>query len=454
MINAVFPLRIDRQRRRGDAALHHLICRKKSMNDALTALNLSQRLPVLYRLALGGWFVIALLCVALFWVDLITDYFEIIVPCTEGVPGVFNDCNFAALTPAEVSVWTSWGLSLETYGVVMLSGAAFTFLVYTTLAAALLWQQRQSGLGLMISLALIVIPFTMIAASRNFGAINPNLIVPATIASFVGNGIMLLFLYLVPNGRFSPRWAYIPMLATFLLLIFGAGLGLSQSLWSFAMVALVLFGGSLQVYRYVRDANAVERQQTKWIILGVVIFVTAIIAWVLVFGRALPIPDGQPRLIAILVSGIYQDFFAMPFLPVAITIAILRYRLWGIDVIIRKTLSYALLSGLLALTYFGSVILLQTIFGTFISGQSPLVLVISTLVIAALFAPLRRRVQTFIDRRFYRQKYDAQQILAQFAQTARDEVEMEALQAELVQVVQETLQPEQVNVWLRDSLNR
>jgi hypothetical protein len=421
------------------------------MNDAVVAPHLSRRAPSLYRLALAAWVVIALLCVALFWVDLIADYYEIIVPCTEGVPGVFNDCNFAALTPAEVSVWTSWGLSLETYGVVMLSGAAFTFLVYTTLAAALLWQQRQSGLGLMISLALIVIPFTMTAASRNFGTLHPTLGWLGNLAYIVGNGIMLLFLYLVPNGRFSPRWAYIPMLATFLLLLFGP---LDEPVVSAITVALVLFGGSLQVYRYLREANTVERQQTKWIIFGVVIFVTAIIAWVLVFGRALPIPDGQPRLIAILVSGIYQDFFAMPFLPVAITIAILRYRLWGIDVIIRKTLSYALLSGLLALTYFGSVILLQTIFGTFISGQSPVVLVISTLVIAALFAPLRRRVQTFIDRRFYRQKYDAQQILAQFAQTARDEVEMEALQAELVQVVQETLQPEQVNVWLRDSLNR
>jgi hypothetical protein len=208
------------------------------MNDALTALNLSQRSPVLYRLALGGWFVIALLCVALFWVDLITDYFEIIVPCTEGVPGVFNDCNFAALTPAEVSVWTSWGLSLETYGVVMLSGAAFTFLVYTTLAVLLLWQQRQSWLGLTISLALIVIPFTMTAASRNFGTLHPTLGWLGNLAYIVGNGIMLLFLYLVPNGRFSPRWAYIPMLATFLLLVIWAFGRTSRQRSSRSLVAL------------------------------------------------------------------------------------------------------------------------------------------------------------------------------------------------------------------------
>ncbi|HSN78017.1 MAG TPA: hypothetical protein VL334_23325 [Anaerolineae bacterium] len=221
------------------------------------------------------------------------------------------------------------------------------------------------------------------------------------------------------------------------------------TLISSATVALVLFGGSLQVYRYARDANAVERQQTKWIIFGVVIVVTAIIAWLLVFGRALPVPDGRPRIIANLVGMVYTDYFALPFLPIAITIAILRYKLWGIDVIVRKALSYALLSGLLALVYFGIVILLQSMFGSIISEQSPVVIVISTLVVAALFAPLRWRVQDTIDRRFFRKKYNAQQVLAQFAITARDETDLDALLAELARVVDETLQPEHVSVWLR-----
>jgi hypothetical protein len=407
---------------------------------------------------LVGWVAIALVFIGLFWVDLVYDYSDLLIPCA-GVPGVYNDCNFLSLTSAEVSVWTSWGLSLQTYAVIMLSGAVFTFLVYTALAVLLLWQQRQRWLGLMISLALIVIPYAMFAVSRDFGAINPNLIVPAAVAYVLGNGIMILFLYLVPNGRFSPRWAYIPMLATFLLLTFGQYFEITGSnnssdttraLGSSALVALVLFGGSLQVYRYLRDANAVERQQTKWIILGVVIVVTAIIAWVLVFGRALPVPDGRPRIIANLVGMVYTDYFALPFLPIAITIAILRYNLWGIDVIIRKTLVYAVLTGLLALVYFGSVVLLQGLFGA-LTGieQSALAVVVSTLVIAALFTPLCRRIQDTIDRRFFRKKYNAQQVLAQFARTARDETDLDALLAELVRVVDETLQPEHVSVWLR-----
>jgi hypothetical protein len=127
----------------------------------------------------------------------------------------------------------------------------------------------------------------------------------------------------------------------------------------------------------------------------------------------------------------------------------MRYRLWDIDLVIRRTLQYSLLSGLLALTYFGLVIVLQSIFTAFGGQRSELVTVLSTLAIAALFLPLRRRVQDFIDKRFYRQKYDAQKVLAEFAATCRDETDLDKLTARLVEVVQETMQPERVSLWLK-----
>jgi hypothetical protein len=136
-------------------------------------------------------------------------------------------------------------------------------------------------------------------------------------------------------------------------------------------------------------------------------------------------------------------------LPIVFGLAIFKYRLFDIDIIIRRTLVYSVVTLALVLVYFGSVVLLQGVFTAVTNTSSPLAIVISTLLIAAIFQPLRRRVQDVIDRRFFRKKYDAQQVLAQFAETARDETDMDALQAELLHVVQETMQPTHISLWVK-----
>jgi hypothetical protein len=140
--------------------------------------------------------------------------------------------------------------------------------------------------------------------------------------------------------------------------------------------------------------------------------------------------------------------------PVAAGVSVLKYRLYDVDVIIRKTLVYTLLSGLLGLVYFGGVALLQGLLtaGDADGGQpSPVVIVVTTLAIAALFNPLHKRIQDFIDRRFYRRKYDADKALAEFAAAARSQTDLAQLSAQLTGTVQETLQPEQIALWLRTS---
>jgi hypothetical protein len=198
-------------------------------------------------------------------------------------------------------------------------------------------------------------------------------------------------------------------------------------------LVLALLSLALRFHR----AAGVERQQIKWLLYVAALFLTAQLA--ISFGA---------------IGEQFTSLVALGF-PIAIGIAVLRYRLFDIDVIIRKTLVYTALTALLALVYFGSVVLLQRLFGAVTGiGQSPLAVVVSTLVIAALFTPLRRRIQDAIDRRFFRKKYDAQRVLAQFALTARDETDLDTLTGELARVVQETMQPEQVSVWLKDSRTR
>ncbi len=212
------------------------------------------------------------------------------------------------------------------------------------------------------------------------------------------------------------------------------------SIWLAGMIVLALLCVVSIILRY-RRAAGVERKQIKWLLYAVSLFgifyvpYTMFQAW-----------GGQ-------ILGLFIDIFFIT-IPLAIGIAILRYRLWDIDIIIRRTLQYALLTGLLALIYFGSVVILQSVTEYLFGEQSPIVIVLSTLAIAALFNPLRIRVQDFIDSHFYRKKYDAEQALAQFAAIARDEVDMDKLTAALLSVVDETMQPVKNSLWLKPHQKR
>ncbi len=275
--------------------------------------------------------------------------------------------------------------------------------------------------------------------------------------------IALTFIYLpllFPDGHLlSRRWlfiAIIPGISTTVSVVYSAlvdtltgqyikyridnPIGIagmsseSDPIGGLVLIGLIigLVGATAAVYVRYRRSTGVERQQLKWFLFVVVLF------------PFLLLPAGSLPLVGDLL------FSAMVIaLPTAIGVAVLRYRLYDIDIIIRRTLVYAVLTAMLALVYFGLVILLEGALRSLVGSSGQVATVISTLSIAALFTPLRRRVQDAIDRRFYRQKYDAEQALSEFVALARNETDPEALTTQVVAIVQNTMQPEQVSLWLR-----
>jgi hypothetical protein len=196
--------------------------------------------------------------------------------------------------------------------------------------------------------------------------------------------------------------------------------------WLFAVAAMIM---------RLDQARGAERQQLKWFVYGVAVLVVGFLAAFLGFGLHS--------------VAWFLGIAAFNFLPVAAGIAILRYRLYDIDLLINRTLVYSALTAALALVYVGSVVLLQGLFRALTGETSQLAVVVSTLAIAALFVPLRRRVQAFIDRRFYRRKYDVAKTLQTFNAKLRDEMDLDSVADDLVEVVKETMQPTHVSLWLR-----
>ena len=202
-----------------------------------------------------------------------------------------------------------------------------------------------------------------------------------------------------------------------------------------AWLILALASVASLVVRFMRSRGE-ERQQIKWFVFAMLLLVSYSLADVL-FVRDLPVH----------VAFAGPIFFVGPY--VAIAVAVLRYRLYDIDVIVNRTLVYGALSVFLALVYFGGVTVLQSAFRALTGQESNLAIVGSTLIIAALFSPLRRGVQSFIDRRFYRHKYDAARTLDAFSARLREEPDLDRLGDELVSVARKTMQPEHASLWMR-----
>jgi hypothetical protein len=278
-------------------------------------------------------------------------------------------------------------------------------------------------------------------------------------------GCIVLSLLLFPNGRLpSSRWRWLAWL-TVLLTIAGAvwvalspgvignlgairnPLGIEglpsgykpvQTIMSALLLVVAVWTLGLRLLR----TSGIEHQQIKWPAFIAVMAAGGSILYDTAISEAIGLRwlewAGYVGLIAALVC-----------FPISIGIAIVRYRLYEIDTLINRTLVYALLTAILAAVYFGGVVLLQRVFVALTGQQSTLAVVASTLVIAALFNPLRRRIQSFVDRRFYRRKYDARKTLEAFSAKLRDETDLEALNNDLVGVVRETMQPAHVSLWLR-----
>ena len=201
------------------------------------------------------------------------------------------------------------------------------------------------------------------------------------------------------------------------------------------------------VLRYRRSGGA-EREQIKWIT-----FAASVVGFIYLIAMvsSLFFPWGWGGAGTPLWLGLLQDAALVSFtaVPIAVGFAVLKYRLYDIDILINRTLVYGSLTAALVALYFGGIVVLQGVFVALTGEKSTLAIVASTLLIAALFNPLRRRIQGFIDRRFYRRKYDAAKTLEAFSMKLRDETDLDALRDDLTSVVRETMQPAHVGLWLR-----
>ncbi|MGH2501024.1 MAG: hypothetical protein ACRDID_00765, partial [Ktedonobacterales bacterium] len=377
-----------------------------------------------------------------------------VAPFLASLPGYLDSVTHptpqnAALSSSALRALSDAGILLATYAWASLALLGLALVVSLALALLLAWRRSDDWMALSVSLFIVVYVTSNMGAPLNGAETNPDTAwailvailttAPVLIITF---GVLLLF----PSGRFAPRWTWMILAAlTFWALVvnslpalLGGALFLGYPLALSTIVACM-------VYRFRRVSTPAQRQQTKWVVAGLVVTLVANqVFWIPTDFT----PLGQ-TLYAPLAYLVYQLLLALA--PITFFIAIQRYQLYDIDAIINRALVYGALTAMLVGVYAGCVLGSQKVIAALTgdAGTEPAVIVATTLLVAALVRPLRNRLQALVDRRFYRSKYDATRTVAGFSDALRQETELGALQRRLLETVERTMQPTHASIWLR-----
>ncbi|HEX5441243.1 MAG TPA: hypothetical protein VFW76_10185 [Ktedonobacterales bacterium] len=409
-----------------------------------------------YAFARVLWVAVALLTVSVFVISLPAYAAQMRTLCPT------LSCANGQLTAAQAEALVRLGFSLATYANAFVALNIISSACWFLLALLLLWRGGNDRMALFTAFTLLLFGVARFPdAPAALAALHPAWWLPVMGLRYLGSACLSFFCYLFPDGRFVPwwtRWVAFAWLLPQLPEFFAPGswpdpLRYPPLLQAVGFLGFVLSVVVAQVYRYRRVSTPVQRQQTKWVVFGLAIALSGFLA--LTFLTPLLFPTTQPLSFSV-PAFLAASYGVMLLVPVSLAIAILRRQLYDIDLLINRTLVYGSLTAILTGVYFLGVVgvqaLIQAVTG--VQKASPLAIVASTLVVAALFQPLRRRLQRGIDRRFYRRRYDTARTLERLAATLRQEVDLQTLTDQLLHVVKDTMQPAHLSLWLRPTEQR
>jgi hypothetical protein len=401
-------------------------------------------------LARVGWVALVVLTLAIFFASLPVYIALLQTPCTG------TACGYQQLTPEQAGALTGIGLFPAVYTAYTVTLTLALLMGCVVVSTVIIWRRSRDRMALIVALFLVTLgPF---AVTFNVWASPSPWQVPNECLSFLFQALFLLVFSLFPTGQFVPHWirwilivfltlqvpfTFLPALAPLQNSAVPLGfLGFLVGIGGLAILVVV------QVYRYRRVSGPLERQQTKWVVFGfavpITFMVSGIVPYLMFPVLAVPGALYLPAYAAI------QDLLLL-LIPLSFGFAMLRYRLWDVDVLINRTLVYGTLTVIVTLVYVGLIIGLQALLRGIISQDNGVAIVLSTLVSFWLFQPLRQGIQSSIDRRFYRHKCDAAKTLQAFSALLHQEVDLEQLREQVLAVVQETMQPTSVSLWLYPS---